>query len=304
MKGYRKIALFMSEHPDDTAIFRRFHALNLQNLLYRQAEIIGLEQDLRAIEGRNEASLDRDIAGFSLDWWSLANLHDTPGSEKQWLKFQELSQKLTEYNAAVIQYLQLSHLPDPRPKTVAKFKEWLSSPRFGDVHLIGRDSDCWDRENDLMLLHAVYEKNRFAKIIVDLIIPIFLRVRHSKLVEKVFKDKDTSLPNNSNPPPPSSQPATEAGRIKDFSAAVILTAADFIGTICACLLPVVSIVVLYLVKSMVVRLGLVALFSAVFSTCMWFLSDGGLVGIFAATSGFAAVQVVFIGSTDQAIKGD
>lgn len=87
----------MSEHPED-AILRRFETLNLQNLLYLQAEIIGLQQDLRLLESENDSSTDPDVQRFALDWYSLAHLHDSDGAEKQWTKFLEVRAKLQEYS--------------------------------------------------------------------------------------------------------------------------------------------------------------------------------------------------------------
>ncbi len=71
-----------------------------------------------------------------------------------------------------------------------------------------------------------------------------------------------------------------------YSDSAILKSANLIGTVLASLLPVLAIVVLYLVKGTGARLGLVGLFSALFSTCLWFLNDGRLVEVFSATSAY------------------
>lgn len=63
------------------------------------------------------------------------------------------------------------------------------------------------------------------------------------------------------------------------------------------MLPILSIMVLYIVKDMEHRLALVGVFSAMFSSALWFMNDGELVEVFGATSTFAAVQVVFIGTS-------
>ncbi|OMP82809.1 hypothetical protein BK809_0000999 [Diplodia seriata] len=93
-----------------------------------------------------------------------------------------------------------------------------------------------------------------------------------------------------------------------------MRAAAFIGTVVASLLPVLAIVVLYSVHGMSARLGLVAAFTAAFSTSLWFMTDGKIIEVFAATSTwvalvkglrscnwltasrFSAVCVVFIGT--------
>lgn len=60
--------------------------------------------------------------------------------------------------------------------------------------------------------------------------------------------------------------------------------AELVGAIIASLLPVLAIVILYLVKSMAKRLGLVALFTSLFSVSLWFMTDRRLLEVFAATS--------------------
>ncbi|KAJ5813733.1 uncharacterized protein N7503_000483 [Penicillium pulvis] len=81
---------------------------------------------------------------------------------------------------------------------------------------------------------------------------------------------------------------------QEYSRKHVIKAANLSGAVLTSLLPVITILVLYLVEGMGARLGLVALFSTFFSACLWFLNDGNMVEVFSATSAFAAVQVVFI----------
>lgn len=74
-------------------------------------------------------------------------------------------------------------------------------------------------------------------------------------------------------------------------------AAKIIGTLISSLIPIGSTVVLYFVKDMPTRLGIVCLFTAIFSIALSSVTSGTRVEIFAATAAFASVQVVFIGST-------
>ncbi|XDG03573.1 hypothetical protein ABKA04_003188 [Annulohypoxylon sp. FPYF3050] len=96
-KGYSKIASFMQDHPEDT-IVRRFAALNLQNILYLQAEVINLQRDYDKLEADNNSSVEDDRRNFAFDWYTLAHIHDTPGSDKQWEKWQQLRKALKEYS--------------------------------------------------------------------------------------------------------------------------------------------------------------------------------------------------------------
>lgn len=96
MKGYAKVASFMGEQPE-AAVVRRFADLNLQNILYLQAEIVGLEEDLRRIETENGCNED-----LHLDWYSLAHADVTADggqeAKRQWATFTMLRQRLKEYS--------------------------------------------------------------------------------------------------------------------------------------------------------------------------------------------------------------
>lgn len=97
MEGYAKISQFMGEHPE-SAMVLRFSDINLQNILYLQAEIYGLLQDLRFIEKQNQNSSSDDVKQFPLDWYTLANALENGKTNKQWEKVQRLRPLLKEYS--------------------------------------------------------------------------------------------------------------------------------------------------------------------------------------------------------------
>lgn len=97
MEGYKKIAEFMGQHPE-SALILRFSDINLQNILYLQAEIYGLREDLRTIEVQNQTSSSEDMKNFSLDWYTLAHTQDNDGMNQQWQKFGQLRKLLKEYS--------------------------------------------------------------------------------------------------------------------------------------------------------------------------------------------------------------
>jgi len=97
MEGYAKISQFMGEHPE-SALVVRFSDINLQNILYLQAEIYGLLQDLRFIETENQKSSSDEVKQFPLDWYTLANTLDDGKTNKQWATVQRLRPLLKEYS--------------------------------------------------------------------------------------------------------------------------------------------------------------------------------------------------------------
>ena len=94
MDGYWKIADLMGSHTE-FAIFRRFRSLNMQNLLYLQAEIIHLEEELVELALRDARHPGR--GSYSKDWWSLARGTDH-GDQDQWGMILELRGKLDAYS--------------------------------------------------------------------------------------------------------------------------------------------------------------------------------------------------------------
>jgi hypothetical protein len=97
MEGYSNLAQFMGQHTE-FGIFRQFSRLNLQNLLYLQAELVHLEADLRETVRADQNSGHPRKVAYSKDWWSLANSRND-GDERQWAKVLEIREKLREYSA-------------------------------------------------------------------------------------------------------------------------------------------------------------------------------------------------------------
>lgn len=95
MEGYAKIAYLMSHH-NELAILRRFSRLNLQNLLYMQAELTYLEKDLDQLSQNDQAESSRAL--YSRDWWSLAESENGDSEKEQWKKVVEIRGKLKEYS--------------------------------------------------------------------------------------------------------------------------------------------------------------------------------------------------------------
>jgi hypothetical protein len=80
----------------------------------------------------------------------------------------------------------------------------------------------------------------------------------------------------------------------------IMHSTSFLTTAIASLLPVGSIVVLYCVQSMKTRLGLMACFTFSFALALACFTTVKRSEIFAITTAFAAVQVVFVGGNGNA----
>jgi hypothetical protein len=70
VKGYPKLAARMEIQPE-LAIYRRFGALNAQNLLYLQAELETLEKNLRKQQIQDDNDKQGNGPRYAKDWYWL-----------------------------------------------------------------------------------------------------------------------------------------------------------------------------------------------------------------------------------------
>lgn len=94
--GYPTLASRMSLIPE-IAVFRRFGALNAQNLLYLQAELQDMEQSLRDLQVRDSKSTG-EASWHSTNWWYLAHAAERGTNPEQWELVQKIRKKLDEYS--------------------------------------------------------------------------------------------------------------------------------------------------------------------------------------------------------------
>ena len=140
MDGYAKLATLMGAYPE-VAIIRRFAALNAQNVLYLQAELVNLESRLRKFERQDQNSGDPIRVDYALDWFKLSNATDVSQSTdlrsetsarlptianmkankesdeihhgRRWTMFLQIREKLKEYSAAAddsLLVVRLNHI--------------------------------------------------------------------------------------------------------------------------------------------------------------------------------------------------
>jgi hypothetical protein len=93
--GYAKLSSVMSTDPE-FAIYRKFGALNAQNILYYQAELMGFEDDLQDIAARDRTSQDSEKLDFEGNWYELS--HAGPGKDLRLRKFMNIRRLLKEYS--------------------------------------------------------------------------------------------------------------------------------------------------------------------------------------------------------------
>lgn len=156
MEGYPAIAKLMGHH-DEFAIVRRFRELNMQDILYLQAEIIHLKEELETLEYHDKEDPERSF--FSRDWWSLAHAEDEESSE-QWSKVLEIRNKLEQYstslimhdeNSALINFVRYQNYPTSCSIQLERSKLLRSQvlSRLASETKYGQLSAAWSRQTGL-----------------------------------------------------------------------------------------------------------------------------------------------------------
>ncbi|KAH9217649.1 hypothetical protein DL95DRAFT_91028 [Leptodontidium sp. 2 PMI_412] len=262
MAGYAKVAQLMGSQ-EEFSILRRFRTLNMQRLLYLHAEIIHLEAELNQLVTRDAAHEERRF--HSSDWWSLSQGEKGDNLE-QWEKFLELSEKLDRYNDELLKQTSLAKLPQPRKHDLEFLRSWFQRPGMGSFPLLGMDRDAWDvkNEDDLIAINPRTTPDMFSKWFTEGLIP-----RYHHILGKRFRK-------------PLSE-TTGAG-IYHYRESSLESFISIIATVMASLLPICSVVALYLVQSNNLRLGMVAIFSACFSLALAVMTNARRVEVFAATA--------------------
>lgn len=107
--SYPRLSEFMGLWPE-VAIFRRFGALNAQNLLFLQAEIAHLERELQVIREQEEKREDERGLLAQRSWFELSQATEDGEYCPQWAVIQDIRSKLSEYSKKITSPTTLSRL--------------------------------------------------------------------------------------------------------------------------------------------------------------------------------------------------
>lgn len=201
MDGYARVAHLMSKY-EEFAILKRFKALNYQNLLYRQAEITYLQEDLEKLAERDATDPARQF--YTKDWWALAHTESKKEGGEQWRKVQQIRKKLDDYSTAhenstsfqsianksilddqLLKLVTLAKLDKPASTDVRFLKDWFERRDMGFFPIWGLDKQSWEDEDDLIAI-----KPRLLQDPVTRFLEAMISLFHRLLGEKL-KVRDT-----------------------------------------------------------------------------------------------------------------
>ncbi|KAI0834736.1 hypothetical protein F5Y06DRAFT_306613 [Hypoxylon sp. FL0890] len=288
-RGYSKLASFMVRR--NHVMVKQFRELAIRDLLYLQAELCDLQYDFNHQSMKDLHSQDERTKLYDREWCHLS--HAAGGGGRQWQLALQIREKLREYYSAVQQYQNVGALARPsdrRREIVHSYT--LSATLGGDCDFLGRDlSDVppypsifasQNRDDLLFLGDEPGDDDLLARFLVGPVLKVF---------HGCWRTLKRPVPDLEN--------QVQGGQtaLYQYSDIKIRAVVHTLGSVMSTVVPIISIVVLYLVESMPLRLGLVCIFSVIFSVAMSLVTNARRVEIFAAAAAFSSVQVVFISTT-------
>lgn len=148
-------------------------------------------------------------------------------------------------------------------------RTWLSRPNSGDNFLRGLEASIWDCDNtnDLVALAArPGERDIFTNWIMN----TFLAAFHRSIGFRIFRNR----------------PEDEEAGFREYRDSKLAACLTILITLLSSMIPVTSIIALYLIQGMLYRLMTVALFMVVFCSILAIFTNARRVEVFAATAAY------------------
>ncbi|KAI4632123.1 uncharacterized protein J4E87_001594 [Alternaria ethzedia] len=267
VKGYPKLARQMGVFPE-SAIFRSFGALNAKNLLYLQAELTYLEEALRDMEVKDNASAQGEKARYSSDWfWLEVSAQERDGDASQLSLILKIREKLREYNETLYYQAVIYKLEPPDYFDLKDVQGFIRSPEM-ELPLVGPDRNIWGKYNDptahaddgLIALCPRQRTDAFSSKLSE----------HAVYVMHFFK--------------------RIFGKVKKGSVTygyrdtTVSTITFWVTSMVASAMPVISIIALVYIPTLKVRLAAIAGFNALMSLCLLMFTEARRIDVFSITA--------------------
>lgn len=266
--GYPSFAEFIASDRDkSTVVFRRFDRLSARNLLHLQSELCELETRQDALDEKDRKASTEEKR-FARNWEEARENAKQGRSQRERVELaMEIRAKLREYKEALLLDTTLLSLSPPSNRVWDALRQRFHNTKPNDPvgwpTLGGASIAILDDPSDLVSLKPPVEQDRMTTFVRDRLGVLF-----------------------STPPPAGLTAYVPNHRITTF--------VTILSIIFAALLLVGAIVTLYIIKSPDWRLGLMAVYTALFAGTVALLTNARRAEVFAATAAYSAVLVVFI----------
>jgi len=193
-------------------------------------------------------------------------------------KANEVQEKLKSYYDILVLANAVERLPDPHSLDRSFLESWIKHRDRGEDFLLDLEAQAWDscHGDDYVALSPTTTGDNLAAALSTLTVPWY------------HKFIGTRRQQTAN---------ARHGKVWHYSFRRFVFAGNVLCILLATGIPAGSIVILYVVTSMVVRLCIIAIFCFLFACTMTFVVKAKRVDVFSSTAAFAAVQAVFVGGT-------
>ncbi|OJJ41949.1 hypothetical protein ASPWEDRAFT_167938 [Aspergillus wentii DTO 134E9] len=255
--------LFSSLVNSDTElnVFRAFKELNTRNILYLQSELAELEETFHDLdELYNDKTKGNDTWSIPRSWYAM---------NKEGGRYLDTVTRMRRVSEGYYKALQTqSWLLDQKPPSSRAYRALRGMFDAHKPHMSRLDASfiLEDAHRDDLIALLVKEKEALSRFL-------------AKYLYRLFEEKRIT---------------NHSGELSIISDERIQLFVRVSMIILSSVLPILSIIVLYVVKSQSIRLGLVVVFSALCSAALATMSGARNAEIMGVTAAYAAVQVVFV----------
>ncbi|OJJ06716.1 hypothetical protein ASPVEDRAFT_88005 [Aspergillus versicolor CBS 583.65] len=275
--GYPALANMMAINTE-TAIFRKFRDLQMQNLLFMEAKLIDLQLRLRDAQKEDDV-VDNPRTLFARDFYEMG-ANDL--GEVQMALHREIHTILAEYRTTLLQMMELNNAPRPTKREIEFLRGYL--PHIHDDFPRGTEGSTWDAVNDgdfITLDPREQREDIVTRFLSGFMVDVYhyCVIRRDDLLCRLRK-----------------KPSRAGAPFRVYSNKGIRTVSKVITTTTSAMLPPLAIIILRAVQSPNARMLFIFGFTVVFAAALAALTKASPAEIFAATAAFTAVEVVFVGS--------
>ncbi|KAF1354387.1 hypothetical protein EJ07DRAFT_158541 [Lizonia empirigonia] len=298
--GWPRLAEIMADVPEFAA-FPRYRDLNIKTLLYYKVQLDVLQEKIMKKEEEQTLEPER--------YDMIAQGH-SPDYHVLLLEARDL---LEGYNKALVQYSQVSALPDPEDHNMRSLRKWLDTDdgarvrsRHGFDTTWGKtmpEQSVWTHARavlaalllaksppksglDLVVTHPEAKVDGLTKWVVYYLMPLYWKLRDDRRKKRepkppsVFALQTLAARQQDPEAPENAQSPKRVKMRRDFkslekvSEATALRFTSALSTVIACLIPVVAIAVLTQVSGTRDLLLCITGFAVIFAVGLIFLTQG------------------------------
>ncbi|KAH7375417.1 hypothetical protein B0T11DRAFT_270323 [Plectosphaerella cucumerina] len=277
VRGFPTLARKIAAGPDyETFIFRKFDQLSARNLLHLESRLTYLEWKLTILDEKAALNSETENIRSVLTWEAFENKAREKGSpEYQRMEIaEEISRVLKDYHEALLRQSQVAALEEPRqrPLNVARSQMFnnVYDPHGNKVRseplIMGDAAKRLDDENrrDLAAVRRPPESDLLSRFLQD---------------HWMFKTR----------------------KLTDETEYIVESHIHWVGavvsTLVAAILLLGAIFLLRALNQEDAQLGVIAMFTVLFSASVRVMTNARRAEIFASTAAYAAVLVVFVSTS-------